>query len=157
LSTVGRSTVDLPTSAADGREHPAVLDAGFQLLASLFLERGTYLPVGAARIIRHRSWPPRFWCHAQWNARADAPGASVAGDIVAHDEDGQVVLELRGVTGRRVSSAGSGRNTPEDWVRVPSWEPVPRQATRAAEPRRWLVFTDDSGVGADLVRKLDQR
>jgi acyl transferase domain-containing protein/NADPH:quinone reductase-like Zn-dependent oxidoreductase/acyl carrier protein len=73
------------------RLHPAILDACFQVLATI-KSRGTYLPVGIDGIKIHRRPGAASWCYS----RLDKQNRNrITGDILLFDDSGELCAEIR--------------------------------------------------------------
>jgi acyl transferase domain-containing protein/acyl carrier protein len=137
--------------------HPALLDAGFQLLAGLAAEAGeraTHVPVGVDRLRLHASPAHAAWVQARLRARE--AGADRAGDVLLIDEEGRVVAEAQGVRLRALEPAPLGLEA--RWIHTVAWRPAPLPAPKpAAAGGAWLLFADRGEVGARLATLLRSR
>lgn len=150
---------ELAPGAAASPIHPALLDACFQAVVALLLDRdgepgdGVYLPV-ALRSLRLLGRPqPQGWCHV--NVRPGPSAGSFEGGLVLFDEEERPVIEARGLLIRQVA-AGSAKDEIASWLYEVVWEeagPPPP----AAEPGGWLVLTGESGLGEALAAGLAAR
>ncbi len=118
-------------TSVDGYQiHPALLDAGFQVLVaavdsdpSLNLQIRLFLPVKISEI-RFLSEPgTRFLSHARV---VEVKDASITGDVQLFREDGTPCVEIRGLTARMAdSNAGARAESVEDWLYDYRWEALP--------------------------------
>lgn len=133
--------------------HPALLDACFQVLGSVLLDRlstGGIIPVRIDRLRMHRRPGDRVWVHARARSTTDS------GDLLVIDEDGTVLIEVDGLT-------VAGPTEPEpyrDWLYRVAWRATERLV--APEPNEtptgtWLLLTDSGGVGSALATLLEHR
>ena len=150
--------------------HPALLDAAFQVLLTVAKPAEVssaeyvptpYLPVSVDRIrvLRH---PVR---HMQAYARlVKADKRLVVGNVQVTDTAGNLLAEIEGF--RAQSLEASMSLAPEridrglyelEWQRMdrPDDESDPEARTIASDGA-WLIFTDQSGVGETLVRRLEE-
>ena len=154
-----RLAPELEPGAATSPIHPALLDACFQGIMALLLDRdgepgdGVYLPV-ALRSLRLLGRPrPQGWCHV--NVRPGPSAGSFEGDLVLFDEEERPVIEARGLLIRQVA-AGSAEDEIASWLYEVVWEeagPPPP----AAEPGGWLVLAGERGLGEALAAGLAAR
>ncbi|MEU4343918.1 type I polyketide synthase [Nocardia sp. NPDC023852] len=149
----GVALVELAGSSSGYVCHPALLDACFQVLGAVLLDRratGGVIPVRIDRLRVHRPPGGRVWVHARAGSTEDS------GDLLVLDEDGAVLVEVEGLTVARPAEAEPYR----DWLYQVAWRPVqrlvaPDPGERA--PGTWLVLTDSTGVGTALATLLQQR
>ncbi|MGP3985840.1 type I polyketide synthase [Streptomyces sp. 3N207] len=151
----GLGRVSLPVSAGPYVCHPALLDACFQVLGSLMGTQGPQVPVvpvSMRRLRIHHRPGEQVWVHA----RLDSSGSADAGSLLVLDDEGEVLIEVDGLTVRRLTPAPRYA----DWLYELEWRALERPAVTAAgrtSPGPWLVLADRSGVGAALAAELGQR
>lgn len=155
--------------------HPALLDAGLQVLAPAL--RGNsdgdddrpHVPIRIDRVTTTApgaAAPRRLWAHARvrpaGGGHHDAgTGDRAIGDVTLAGEDGRVVAVLHGVHTRRLDrgvrstvAAELGRSLYDvRWHRRPRTSETP-DVPAAVAGGGWLVFADDGGVGAALMARL---
>ena len=142
--------------------HPALLDACCQALVAAMTPaqaaNGAFVLEGIdeARVVQRPG--PVLFSHAVADGSQDA--RSLRGDIRVYDPQGSPVAEILGLRLRylmpatRPAPPADAQVPADDWVYELKWRP------RQAPPRgplasgRWLVLTDQTGVGADLARRL---
>lgn len=150
--------------------HPALLDAAFQVLltAARPAEVSTaeytstpYLPVSVDRIRIIRS-PVQ---HMQAYARLiKADKRLVIGNVQVTDTEGNLLAEVEGFRAQSLEASTSltqeriDRGLYElEWQRTDrSDDESDPQARAIASDGAWLIFTDQSGVGEALVRRLEE-
>ena len=146
------------------RLHPVLLDAGFQLLAAARAKGRAdevFLPVGLDRLRVDEGGRPPAWAHAR--LRTGNNPETLAADYRLFDEDGAVVAEVEGLRLKRTTREAlhrSRRPERDEWLHEVAWTPAPSPEPLGspAEPAgRWLVFVDESGVGASIGRQLAAR
>ncbi|MCC3332253.1 type I polyketide synthase [Nocardia abscessus] len=133
--------------------HPALLDACFQVLGSVLLDRRAsagVIPVRIDRLRVHRPPGGRVWVHARARSTEDS------GDLLVLDDDGTVLIEVEGLTVARPAEPTPYR----DWLYRVAWRAAERLV--APDPGEgplgtWLVLTDSTGVGTALATLLEQR
>jgi acyl transferase domain-containing protein/aryl carrier-like protein len=149
--------------------HPALLDAAFQvLLAAARPAQDTpveaslapYLPIGVDRIQVFSPPVQRMLAYARLR-QVDA--RHVVGDIQVVDPDGKVLVEIEGF--RAQSLEASVSLVPEridkglyelEWQPAERSDDVDTAGSRITlQDGKWLVFTDQSGVGEALLRCLE--
>ncbi|MEV6823398.1 beta-ketoacyl synthase N-terminal-like domain-containing protein [Amycolatopsis sp. NPDC051102] len=151
---------------------PVLLDGCFQLLLPLAERRGiplsSVIPMGVERIEHHQDVKELagcgvIWAHAQLTRTEDD---LVVGDIVATDEHGRVLVEVRGFQVRVLSGDGSVSRQGRHWLYELSWEPQAGTTTEPlssvaahdsiAEPTSsgtWIVLADRDGKIAARLRE----
>ena len=137
--------------------HPALLDAGLQAVMLAFAanaEDGTWIPVGADRIVMRHRPADALWAHVR--VRPGEPRA----DLALLDDAGGVMVEVIGVRVQRLDGA-SARPPGEAWLHVLGWTPQPARdlstTPRTAPRGAWLVLEDRHRVGAELRELLEAR
>ncbi|WP_327099662.1 type I polyketide synthase [Nocardia vinacea] len=147
------AAIELAESSTGYVCHPALLDACFQVLGGVLLDR---LPTGGivpARIDRLRVHGPigrRVWVHAR------ARSTEHCGDLLVLDEDGTVLIEVEGLTVAELAEPDPYR----DWLYRVDWAAGKRLVApdrRDGAAGTWLVLADSSGVGSALAALLEQR
>ncbi len=165
------SRLELPAEVASDagayHVHPVLLDACFQtLMAALpsgdgnVVDGGTYVPVGADQLRTYARPQPGtgLWGHAVHRPTGAAEDATVTGDLVMLDGDGQPLLEVRGLRLQRLE-----RDVQEEignWFYEVAWRPKPRGSRTEtpappSQPGTWLIFEDRGGVGRALASRLE--
>ena len=98
--------------------HPAILDAGFQMLAAMS-DGHTFLPVSVSRLALHGSTGDIAWAYARVTDRTDA---DISADIEFVDENGETVAAVRGLVCRPIEGAGaSGRSRVQGFLYERKW------------------------------------
>lgn len=163
--------IEMPDSVDAAMEtyhlHPAILDACFQALIATVPDGdggtapGAYMPVGIDRICLRGRPSKGMWVHTRLT---DQSADLVTGDFDLCDDDGAVVVEVRGV--RAVALDQRTRGTAErvgDLFYDVQWQPqeYPRQEgdvelQDARTPGNWLIFADGNGVGRSLAALLEE-
>jgi acyl transferase domain-containing protein/acyl-CoA synthetase (AMP-forming)/AMP-acid ligase II/thioesterase domain-containing protein/acyl carrier protein len=146
--------------------HPALLDAGAQLLVATDHGVGRpFLPVGVDRVRVFPGAGRPEWGHAVYRApKADGlPGFH--GDVRLFDATGTLVAEATGLNVRYLEAEAQqarGRAPAEvppwsQWLYEPQWEP---RRPDDGDPRPavgvWLILCDATGVGERLASALRQ-
>jgi len=167
--------IRLPDTLLADREtygvHPALLDATLQLVLAATPEaaepgRSTavYLPVGMDRVSIHGSLPDRLWGHVRLRSPETATAGSLMVDVHVFDEAGGLVAEVAGLHLKRASQAALqrlARPKLDDWLYEVVWEPRGLDPDTASDGDdngigTWVIFDDESGVGAALQTRLQQ-
>jgi myxalamid-type polyketide synthase MxaB len=163
--------VQLPASlladAAKYHVHPALMDNCLQAVAAAIPEEWirpgsgeTYLPTGLKQLRVHARPEGLLWAHARLRADDESQTEVVEGDLQLRDAEGHVVLEMIGLTLRRLArtAASEAQEQVANWLYEVRWQVVEAPArAEAAPPGTWLIFTDGSGVGAALGTRLRER
>jgi acyl transferase domain-containing protein/acyl-CoA synthetase (AMP-forming)/AMP-acid ligase II/acyl carrier protein len=151
------------------RLHPAIFDAGLQVLGAAVPTElassqsgGVYLPVHLGKVKVHGPLDSRVWSHASLRPNANAAQATLAGDVHFLDEAGRVRVEVQGLRLQRVDQdlqAALPKN-PDEWLYELQWQPkplpVPSLDPLPEEQRgRWILFTDGDPAGQALLQRLE--
>jgi natural product biosynthesis luciferase-like monooxygenase protein len=147
------------------RMHSALLDIGFQVLASLAADppstngASRLLPAGVRTFQIYHSAGPDFWGHAVLGGTA---ASSLEGDVYILDDEGRLAAEALGLRlyRRPHTEPASGWARYADWFYEAAWEAsdAPSTGSSAAQRRGpWLIFADAGGVGACLAALLEAR
>ena len=154
---------------ADGYQlHPGLLDSCFQpFFLFVAAEAGwTFVPFTIARFAyyRHPGTASQLWCHVQFQAVAANPDQFLINTRL-FDEAGQVIAEAIGLELRKAKRGALLRsldNIYSDWLYEVNWQAVTagkddKSPITQQQPSAWLVFTDRTGVGFNLVEQLQAK
>ncbi len=154
-----------PTSAAgeisDYLMHPALLDSCFHAMIAAdptfdHTIDGLYLPTKIREISFYRRPSARVTVHARVLSKTRR---SLICNLHVFDDQGRLCLAINEFESRRVSG-GISAETTEDLIYSYSWvqqDLPPREVVEPGDPTRWLVFVDESGLGGELVSRLQAR
>lgn len=137
------------------RLHPALLDACFQVSAALLLDvPDTYLPIGVERIEYVAPSRSELLCDARLVVmHPDAPSV----DLRLLTNDGELVANIHGLQLKRANPSAPGH----DWEYQVVWQPRENltavAATGTLPLSRWLIFSDDAGMGEQLAARLRKK
>ena len=145
--------------------HPVLLDASFQVMASLLPEAtkdSVFLPISLDRLKLHRMPGAEAWAHARLVTGAVADERLVIGDVSMFDEDGKIILEAEGLGFRQL--ALDARQDLNACLYETRWIAQERSA-RSEEiwqapsegPGCWLILADDEEAAATLQSRLRAR
>jgi phthiocerol/phenolphthiocerol synthesis type-I polyketide synthase D len=149
--------------------HPVLLDACFQvLIAALPFTPGgdkeaLYLPTRLRSFRLHHQPGTHVWSHAILTSGSSQDASVFEGDVLLLNEEGQLLAEIRGLRLQRSEPAAQPVQHTElaDHLFYQlDWEP--KSLEQAAflphgQADKWLLFTDNSGVGQHLVDLLTAR
>ncbi|MFC4127912.1 type I polyketide synthase [Nocardia rhizosphaerae] len=152
---IGRITVPESLDLSGYHCHPSLVDAAFQLTLAAADRDGEpvpYLPVGIDRVTFVA--PPTEDMRAVVEVTS-ADAADICGDIALCAADGRTLVEIKGFRARSLAAAtGLGVDQIDRTLYEIGWTPQPLTDTASGEPGRWLIFTDASGVGERLARRV---
>ena len=147
--------------------HPAMLDACFQVLGSALPAdasgQASYVPLGVARLSVLKPAGAAVWSHARLLPQDTGNRETVTADLTIFDESGQLVATvdaLQLARGRREMVGRSRESEVADWLYELTWQPAPltsRSSSPASGSGAWLVFEDQTGVAADIAKRLAER
>ncbi len=90
----------------DYRWHPALLDSAIAFLNHVVAGTGpAFMPLGYERIRVWAPLAPALFSHGRWQVRADRAGELLQCDVTICDAAGQTLLEIEGLTARRLAPA----------------------------------------------------
>jgi len=169
---IGR--VQMPDHAAPETSayqlHPPLLDACLQVAAWLFLaqddlagNKDPIVPVGVEQLQVFRRPSKQVWVHGRLRRDAGAAVQSLAGDVVLLADDGQPLVELRGIRIQRHTAEAPARwQAYEKWLYAFEWRrqgpaslaPAPLAAGTAGV---WVLLMDRGGTGEALASLIESR
>ncbi len=163
-----RLPAQLASDAALYYLHPALLDAALQVIAAAVDgTSATYLPVGLETLRFYHRLPAQAVCHVRLRDPDAADAAFLLADIKVMDSTGHALAVLQGLKLKRVNlptAAPAPAAKPSlaqrvDWLHEYAWraQPLAKDAPGVAANGSWLVFADDSDVGALLSGQLQSR
>lgn len=134
---LGRIAFAEPLSrAGDYTAHPAVFDSALQVLigAAAPAQRDDgahlFLPVGIHEVSYRQRVTGGVWSYARVTARH---GRHVTGDVHLVDDEGTVLVSVRGLRCQLVEAAGAAAaESIGDWLYEDHWEPMPLAGGHAA-------------------------
>src|SRR5579859_371206 len=146
--------------------HPAVLDAGLQVLGAAIAAEATengrpgiYLPTRINQFRVHGRPGRHLWSHTRVQHRE---AAAITGEVQLLDEAGRVAVEIQGLRFEYL-----GEDAPraavdhlDDCLYEFQWQPKERAAGKSSAPASrasWLIFADRAGVGDALSALLAAR
>nr|AYM54557.1 hypothetical protein [Racemicystis crocea] len=156
---LGRVRLPEQVEASGYEWHPALLDACLQISAGIFLaspNAGTHVPVSIERVRLHRQPGREVWVWAALRSPERHDARELVFDLRIQDEAGAVLGVVEGLHVRRLlSSPVTARDGLDACVYEVAWRRVDALPNRPLPPKgAWLVFVDQSGVGASLHRLL---
>ncbi|KYF88677.1 hypothetical protein BE20_22370 [Sorangium cellulosum] len=149
---------DAAGSAAEYRLHPALLDACFQIVGSLFAGDGEATPWVPVELGSLRLWQRpsgELWCHARVVNHGHQTPDRQGADFWVVDSSGAVVAEVSGLVAQRLPGGVRRREREEDdWFLELEWEPA-AVGTAKVNAGRWLLLGGGGGLGAALRSMLE--
>ncbi|HET8647108.1 MAG TPA: polyketide synthase dehydratase domain-containing protein, partial [Vicinamibacteria bacterium] len=123
------------------RVHPALFDAGLQVLIAAVTSREqpqngrlpAFLPTRAARVVSHRPLGTTFWSHAVVD---ELTPEAFQGTVSIHDEQGELLLRVEGLRAKTLEEVGSAQAAADVLYRL-VWEERPALAGTAAATGAW--------------------
>jgi acyl transferase domain-containing protein/aryl carrier-like protein len=147
--------------------HPALLDAAVQVLLAAVRPfepgahqqiPGLYLPVNVARVRILRQATATMYAYAHIR---EANERLIVGDIYVLDTAGDLLAVLEGFHAQSLESSMSmALERIDRGLYELEWRPQERPAEAARKPvrdGRWLIFSDQVGVGVALIDILEAR
>lgn len=146
--------------------HPALLDICSQVLGAALpvaatddVRNGPYVPVGIDEVVVVGKPGRTLWSYAQFTSQQ---ASLLRGDVQLSDQDGRVVVELRGLQLQRLEQPDRqpARAPLNDWLYELQWQPSADPAEPQTMPGRvggtWVIFADQGEVGRHLAAHLTQ-
>ncbi len=128
-----------------GRVHPALFDAGLQVLIAAVESRRKpgerspgFLPTHADKIASYAPIGSAFWSHA---ALSESTTDGFAGSVAIFDESGACLLEIEGLRARTLESVHGdqgGAETDDDTYEL-RWDERPLAASAHADTASWCA------------------
>jgi acyl transferase domain-containing protein/acyl carrier protein len=163
--------IELPETirirAGSHKVHPALLDAGFQIMGAAFPEandpsadKNVYVPVGMESYQVYQVGHSKAWAHVILAGKFDGEQAQAfRADVTLYAENGSLVARLAGLQLRKASRADIWKEVQkryDEWLYEVDWLPKQIEPAAQSEENRgtWLVFADNDGLGARLVEKM---
>lgn len=159
--------------------HPTMLDACFQVLIAalpqaLFASQTElYLPGSLRSFQLLQPLDTSVWSHAQITTDTTGAPDHIDGTVRILNDKGDLLAEAIGLRLQRTLLNATSTTTPEtqvsgttatpenisevgDWLYELAWEAADlKPEPKVIKGETWLVFTDKSGVGQELVKKLE--
>jgi acyl transferase domain-containing protein/NADP-dependent 3-hydroxy acid dehydrogenase YdfG/acyl carrier protein len=155
-AAIGHATLRDAADRGGYKLHPCLLDAGFQLLASVATEvtdpAATFLPAGVDAIRVVRPLGADCWIHGVVRPQDDAN--LFLADLTFFSAEGELCAELQGYRARRVA----GRIAPaprQDPVYVLEWRPVDPPRMPSSTAGNWLLLEDGAPFAEQVAQALE--
>jgi myxalamid-type polyketide synthase MxaB len=162
---------ELPGPFTADHLHPTLLDACFQALAASHSQNADpaqaapFVPFGLEALtlyglpedLKALAQQGQLWCHAHLREQGD----TLIGDADLFAEDGRVIVEISGLSGRLLRPHDlrhSGQPHWHEWLYQVNWQPQPLapKPSLPVPPGHWLILADGEGVGLALAQKLTE-
>jgi len=150
--------------------HPALLDAGLQVLTALLpvnedgeIPVRSYLPLGLTRMRVYAKPGSKTWVHAHLHPTPPPEVETLHGTVRLLDEDGRITAEIQGLRLHHLARPTLSPPPLDDLFYELQWRPLERLTQEQTErfPARqrgsWLLFSDSGGVGQRLSELLRAR
>ncbi|MEO1374089.1 MAG: type I polyketide synthase [Cyanobacteria bacterium J06635_10] len=155
----------LPEAVENYQLYPGLIDSCLQLLNCWELDKSQqdymYVPFNIAQLkFYHRpNSHDQLWCHAQ---KQESDDNSLIGNISLYDESGDLIAEIIGFEARKARRDNVLQSTTKDlsdWLYEIAWENKDVEDNQKLIPQEqgsWLIFAQETGIGAQLARTLHQ-
>jgi len=149
-AALGRLTPPETLVEENGRIHPALLDAGIQVLSAAVPAAAggaLYLPLGIRRLRVHAGAGPVRMSRVTvlpGDPRAADPGRTLTGNVVVFDGEGRPAMSVDGIELARVQLPGTGDAA--GWVHGVAWEAAPPGSGSGRVDATTLVAAADRAV-----------
>ena len=151
---------EIASSAAALHLHPALLDAGLQVVGAGMSGEGMSVPVAVDTIDVFRSGATKAWVHVVVHP-VPANATSVRSDLTLFDDDGAIIAAVRGLVFQRVTRDLLERRGPtttrNDWLYEVHWQSAPLADNAAAPRGQWLIVGDSERLAPSLASRLRER
>lgn len=149
-------------SAPVYRLHPALLDAGLQLLEECLpldpSSTDVYLPAAVDRLTFFRSPGAEAWGYASLRPGSNPESGTLAADVVLLDENGQALARMEGLRLRRADAKSLRKEAEpffEDWLYRLDWQPKPKE--NGSPGRSRLSPPETARLAVPLLASLAQK
>jgi acyl transferase domain-containing protein/NADPH:quinone reductase-like Zn-dependent oxidoreductase/NAD(P)-dependent dehydrogenase (short-subunit alcohol dehydrogenase family)/acyl carrier protein len=162
-----RLSDEMAGQTRDYQLHPALLDGCLQVLGAALLtedndggEGRLYLPIEFGKLTQFGRLGPQCWCHVRIVSGLEEQSETITADLTVLDDRGNRVAIIEGLVAKSADSDALQRISEMrlekslyriDWQAKALPDVRPRETTAP-----WIVFTDHTGVGGDIVRRLEQ-
>ncbi|MBL8150709.1 MAG: type I polyketide synthase, partial [Blastocatellia bacterium] len=128
--------------------HPLLFEACLQTISLITTSATTVTQITALRLYQTEK-TENFWSYAQVTQRSEN---RKIGQCYLFNEQGQVVAEFIGM---ELTELGSAQNF-NSWLYSVEWQSrVLAKSTSTSSGQAWLVVTDESGFGDELLSSLE--
>ncbi len=158
---------DMMEEAKDFQMHPAVLDACLQLLGAATSSVDTdnskvYVPVGFESFKLYQPGHTQVWAHVAFKEPVlnenGTPKETLGAHVKLFDTNGGLIAESINLQMRQISRASILRMSQkqfDDWLLDMEWiANPPGKMSETFHPKRWLIFTEQAGVGDGVAARL---
>jgi len=145
--------------------HPALLDAGFQLLAAILpkdfgrqTEPFIYLPDGVAEFVLFEQPGRSLWAHIKLN-RPLSGSDSLSADLTFFSAEGKPVAAAKNLhlsKTRKTTLMALLDSESSKWLYRLHWEAQPSTVGKPDLSGRWLLFMDQRQRGAALKKQIEE-
>lgn len=143
--------------------HPAFLDSCFQVLAAALPDslRQPHLPVGLDALQIYKRPKANAKAYASLRNPSGRSGEVLKGDLVVFDEEGEILLEVKGLSIKPLTPKAQGLEDSkrlEQLLYTIQWqvtEPLKAPPLRQENSGTWVIFADQGGTGQKLIKRLE--
>jgi myxalamid-type polyketide synthase MxaB len=154
-----------PTLQADEAHyciHPALLDACWQVLGAVVNDgqKEAYLPTAVDEIQLFGPVPSQVWSQVTLYPAERPKQRQISADLMLWNDAGEAVATVQGLILKQVPQRVLQRVLRpdfEDWLYRLDWQPLAPAvefSTSSDKANRWLVFSDQSGLGDVLIAQF---
>lgn len=148
---------DLQVPTDNYQLHPTLLDACFQSLISALPADGefsqqVYVPVNIRQLRHYQKVGKSFYCHG---TLSHISGETITGDITLCDEQGNILVEIRGLRCQALRATNSKTiDNFSDWTYQPQWQLLDAldEDQGAGEKNAYVMFLNEDPASTDLLR-----
>jgi len=156
---VGIATLQAPQHDNDGTYglHPGLIDSCFGILAltvDMDIDE-TFIPFGVASVKIYRIPTSGILRATAQMRQMDPVQGKLIGDITIETEQGEVVVVIEGMEGRKASAAAlipDNRTTFGELIYETGWTPAAALPQSKEAPNRIVIVPEGCGTEADLAR-----
>jgi phthiocerol/phenolphthiocerol synthesis type-I polyketide synthase C len=138
--------------------HPAIIDAGAQLVVATDGINRPFLPVGVDEVRVHQNAGVPALGHALFKSHTGASAAGFTGDVNLYDANRNLLVEAIGLRVQYLDSAEERifESSWQRWLYKLNWEPKPlaEEKGHIDTDGIWLILADAGGVGERLAANL---
>ncbi|MDZ7342129.1 MAG: AMP-binding protein, partial [candidate division KSB1 bacterium] len=155
-------TAAIESEINDYMFHPALLDAGLQVLSNALPfemdgdQADVYLPIGFEKITNLQLQRRPQWSYTRVHPIDEPSPLSLKSDVIIYDEAGEIVLQIEGLKLQRLGKQKSADLT--QWFYEVVWDEKAIDHNQVNRRQGdWLIFNDQANFGHRIAAELQAK